>query len=251
MKTVVKFLAPLILFLSFECVANTSLSTLLKSEHRSEQDKQADARRKPEKFMAFLEIKSGMQVLDVFSGGGYYSEISAAIVGEKGHVDAHNNQAYVAYIGEEKLSARYKDSRLSNATQLIQEANSLSLETQKYDRVLLVLSFHDLFYTDIKNGWPAIDAAAFMSKIKKSMKPSAIIGIIDHAALPNAEITTAQDLHRISPTIIKQKMQEWGFELQAEQDYLRNADDPKDIPMWDPKIRGKSDRVVMKFGLAR
>lgn len=251
MKTSVKFVVLLILIVSIECSANTDINTLLKSEHRSELDKQADARRKPKEFMAFLGLKPGMQALDVFSGSGYYTEISAAIVGDKGHVDAHNNQAYVNYIGEEKLSARYKDNRLSNVSQLIQEANSLSLEAQKYDRVLLVLSFHDLFYVDVKNGWPAIDAAAFMAKIKQSMKPSASIGIIDHAALSDANITTAQDLHRISPAIIKQKMQKWGFELQAEQAYLSNADDPKNIPMWDPKVRGKTDRVVMKFALSR
>ena len=84
----------------------------LKNTNRSEQDLKTDVSRKPAEFMHFLDVKPGMTVLDIFSGGGYYTEIASLIVGEKGKVDAHNNKAYVNYIGEEKLSSRYKESRL-------------------------------------------------------------------------------------------------------------------------------------------
>lgn len=241
----------LTLLCSFNSVSAESLDLLMASDTRTEQDREADQRRKPAQFMKFLDVREGMQVLDVFSGGGYYTEIAAAAVGTSGHVDAHNNQAYVNYIGKDKLSARYQDDRLPNTMQLIQEANALSLSPEKYDRVMLVLSFHDLYYVDIKNGWPQINADAFMAKIRKSMKPGGQIGIIDHATQKGADIKSAQELHRIDPAFIKQKMQEWGFTLSDEQDYLRNPDDPLTVPMWDPAIRGKTDRIVMKFSLTK
>lgn len=250
MKITIKPLLFIGLLSTFLCHANPALESLLNSESRSAEDKEADTRRKPAEFMAFLDLQPGMQVLDVFSGGGYYTEIAAAMVGNKGKVDAHNNQAYVNYIGEEKLSARYLNNRLTNVARMTQEANELSLEKHKYDRVLLVLSFHDLFYVDEKNGWPAIDAPTFMAKIKQAMKTDGLIGIIDHNAKPGTEISSAQSLHRIDAKIIKQKMQEWGFSLVGESEHLRNSDDPLDVPMWDPKVRGKTDRVVYKFAVA-
>ncbi|MCC2617417.1 methyltransferase type 11 [Aestuariibacter halophilus] len=239
-------LAALMTFSSPEVIADP-LTKLLDSPERSEADRTADARRKPASFMAFLDVQKDMQVLDVFSGGGYYSEIAAAVVGPGGQVIAHNNQAYVDYIGQDKLSARYADGRLPNVKQLIQEANELSLPQQQYDRILLVLSFHDLFYADPDNGWPAIDAPAFMKTLRSSLKPGGLIGIIDHVAAPGTNTSVAQTFHRISPDIIIEKMQQWGFGLHKQADYLRNPDDPLTVPMWDESIRGKTDRVVMAF----
>ena len=251
MKMSYKPFVLLTLFASFSVFSNPAVEALLSSESRTEQDKEADARREPAEFMTFLDLQSGMHVLDVFSGGGYYTEIASAAVGEKGSVDAHNNQDYVAYIGEDKLSARYKDDRLPNVTQLTQEANALALGDKKYDRVLLVLSFHDLFYVDEKNGWPKIDAPAFMTKIKQAMKTDGVIGIIDHNAKPGTDISSAQTAHRIDSGLIKKKMEKWGFELVGESKHLRNPDDPLDVPMFDPKVRGKTDRVVYKFAVAK
>jgi predicted methyltransferase len=235
----------------FACVAavqaQTSVEQLLNSPNRSAEDKKSDLTRKPAKFIQFLDIQPAMQVLDVFSGTGYYTEIVAGVVGPTGHVDAHNNQAYVNYIGAEKLAKRYQNNRLPNVNQITQEANTLSLKDNYYDRVLLVLSFHDLFYVDEKNGWPAIDATTFMKVIGQTLNQNGVVGIIDHAAAPGTDISSAQTAHRIDPAIIVKKMQEWGFTLIGEEDYLRNNLDPLTVPMWDESISGKTDRIVMKF----
>lgn len=227
--------------------AQTTIEQLLNSPARWAEDKKADLKRKPAQFIQFLDIQPGMKVLDVFSGAGYYTEIVAAVVGPNGHVDAHNNQAYVNYIGAEKLAKRYQNNRLPNVKLITQEANGLSLKDNYYDRVLLVLSFHDLFYVDEKNGWPAIDAQAFMKVIGQTINQNGVVGIIDHSAAAGTDISSAQTAHRIDPAIIVKKMQEWGFKLVGEEDYLRNKLDPLTVPMWDESIRGKTDRVVMKF----
>ena len=219
----------------------------LENNNRSEQDLKTDLARKPAEFMHFLSIQPGMTVLDIFSGSGYYTEIASLIVGEEGTVDAHNNKAYVDYIGEETLSSRYKDNRLPNVTRITQEANDLSLKQGHYDRVLLVLSFHDLYYQDEKNGWPQIDADVFMLEVKKALKPGGVIGIIDHDANKGADITTAQSLHRIDPDIILSKMKALGFKYQGQSSHLRNPNDPMNIPMWDPSVKGKTNKSVFKF----
>lgn len=227
--------------------ANDIYQQAVESSNRPAEDKTADAGRKPAKVLQFFDIQPQHKVLDLFSGGGYYTELAANIVGKKGLVDAHNNNAYISYIGEEKLLKRYKDQRLSNVTQLHQEANDLSLCTGCYDRVLMMLTFHDLFYTNPEQGWPKIDAPELMEKIRLSLKTGGLVGIVDHKAKADAHIDSAQTLHRISAQAIKQYMQKWGFKLVAESDVLSNPEDELTLAMWDKSIRGKTDRAVLLF----
>lgn len=250
MKTLLSSVVCFFITLSPFASAQQAIEDILSSPMRSESDKKADLARKPSEFVEFLDVQPEMTLLDVFSGAGYYTEIVAKIVGPSGHVDAHNNQAYVDFVGAETLSQRYQNNRLPNVAKLIQEANALMLKPNHYDRVLLVLSFHDLFYVDVKNGWPAIDAEKFMRTIGTALKKDGAIGIIDHLAKESSEIDTAQSLHRIDLAIIKQKMREWDYELVAEADYLRNQDDPQTTPMWEESVRGKTDRAVLKFRYA-
>jgi predicted methyltransferase len=212
-------------------------------------DKDVDFRRHPEKVLAFFQIQPGQRVLDLFSGGGYYTELASIVVGEQGHVDAHNNNAYISYIGADKLLKRYENNRLSNVSQLHQEGNDLDLCKACYDRVLMILTYHDLFYVDEKSGWPAIDAQALLSKVRSALKPDGLVGIIDHNALAGAPIDSAQTLHRIDPQLIKDGMAQWGFSLHAEADFLANPADSGDLPMWDESVRGHTNRAVMLFGL--
>jgi len=70
----------------------------LASDSRLDGDAARDAGRKPAEVLAFLGITSGMTVLDMFSGGGYYSEILSHVVGENGSVIAHSNKTYLQFV---------------------------------------------------------------------------------------------------------------------------------------------------------
>lgn len=227
--------------------AEESIERALQHGDRQDKDIAADMLRKPAKVMAFFEFKPGLKVLDVFSGAGYYTEIAARVVGQTGHVDAHNNAPYVAYIGAEKLAARYANQRLPNVTQLLQDANQLHLPANYYDRILLILSFHDLYHVDEENGWHKIDDMAFLAKLHAALKPRGYLAIIDHVAPAGSGSEAGNSIHRIDPEIIKDKMRTSGFTLVDEADFLQNLADPLDIPMWDPKVRGRTHRVVLKY----
>ena len=51
------------------------------SPERSAEDRERDARDKPAEVLAFAGVKPGMTVADVFSAGGYYTELLAGVVG--------------------------------------------------------------------------------------------------------------------------------------------------------------------------
>src|SRR3569833_64117 len=56
-----------------------------------------------------------------------------------------------------------------------------------------------------------------------------------------------ETLHRIDPAVVKQEVQAAGFVLDGESDVLRNPDDAHNAKVFDPALRGKTDRFLFKF----
>lgn len=216
------------------------------SEARPESDRARDAGRKPAEVLEFMGIKPGMTVLDMFTGGGYYAELIAGVVGEHGKVIAQSNQAYLGFVGD-AFEQRFGSGRLTNVDVLMAENNELSLQADSFDAVMLVLSFHDLYHSDPENGWPPIDGPAFLAELRKGLKPGGIVAVIDHYAETGAPKESGDTVHRIDPAIVMADMEAAGFILDASSDMLRNQDDDLNKIVFAEGIRGKTDRFVMRF----
>jgi predicted methyltransferase len=210
-------------------------------------DLASDANRKPAQVLSFFNIKPGMTVLDLFSGGGYYAEILNSIVGEDGRVIAHTNEAYIPFSGE-VYKTRYLDGRLVRTETIISEANDIELEENSLDATLMVLTWHDFMFADPENGWQAIDENLLLDKLCRAMKPGAVLGLIDHVANSGGDTTeVAKTLHRIDPQVVRDSFTNSCFTLEAEAEFLRNAKDDHTLAVFDPSIRGQSDRFVFRF----
>jgi predicted methyltransferase len=224
-----------------------AIANALKAPGRLPEDLQQDAGRKPAEVLAFFGVKPGMTVLDLFSGGGYYTEILSALVGPSGRVYAHNNSPYLDF-DKEPIAKRYQDpARLPNVERFIAENNALELPDNKFDFVLMSMVYHDVYLVDEEHGWPRIDAPKMLAEIYSSMKPGAVLGVIDHVAAAGSPPETGNTLHRIDPELLKREISAAGFVLDAQSDVLRNPEDDHTLPVFDPKIRGKTDRVVLRF----
>ncbi|MEX0962884.1 MAG: hypothetical protein WDZ52_02425 [Pseudohongiellaceae bacterium] len=224
---------------------HTAVDRAVANTARPDEDRQRDPDRKPAQVLEFFEIEPGMKVIDVFAGGGYYAEILSYVVGAEGEVALYNNGGWDGFVGA-GVEERLAQGRLPNVQSIVIEANELSLEQDYYDAAVFVLGFHDLYYVD-EPSWPAIDASNFIERLYAIIKLGGILGIIDHAAEPGVSVAVANTLHRIDPGIIRSELSSAGFEFVAESDVLRNREDDRNIPMSDPSVRGKTDRVVMKF----
>lgn len=224
-----------------------AIAEALAQPARPESDRLKDALRRPDQILSFFEIKPGMKVLDLFSGGGYYTEIVSEVVGAEGEVVAHNNQAYIDYAADE-LGKRFADDHLGNVSRVTAEASELDLPAASFDAALAILTWHDFYYLDLENGWPAIDEPALTDKLCAALKPGAVLGVVDHAAVAGSDAReSGQNLHRIDPARIKADLADSCFEFEAEFNVLRNPSDDLSKPMFDPAVRGKTDRVVYKF----
>jgi len=224
-----------------------AIAESLASGDRIEEDRKNDPLRRPDLVLKFFEIEPGMTVLDLFSGGGYYTEILSRVVGEQGKVTAHNNEAYLAY-AKDGLAGRYADNRLGNVVRVTAEANDLDLPRDTYDAALALLTWHDFYYLDKDNGWPEIDEAALVQKLCVALKSGAVLGVTDHVApAGSAAEESGQKLHRIDPQRIKDDLSGSCFEYEGEISVLRNPGDDLSQPMFAQGIRGRTDRVVYKF----
>ena len=233
---------------AFSASAATSqvIASALDRTDRLEGDAEIDSRRKPTEVLAFFDIEPGMTVLEMFAGGGYYTEILSFVVGDEGKVYAHNNKPYIAYAKKE-LDRRFTPGRLGNVERLEAENNELELSDNRFDAALMVLAYHDVYHVDEKSGWFRIDGPKMLAEIYGSMKPGAVLGVVDHVAEAGSPGETGQTLHRIDPRLMRKEIEAAGFVFDGEIDVLRNPDDDRSKPMYAEGIRGKTDRVVYRF----
>ena len=209
-------------------------------------DLEQDAQRKPAEVLEFFGVQPGMSVLDVFSGAGYFTELLASVVGPTGRVVAHNNSAYLRG-AERELAQRYANpQRLANVERLDAENTALEFPGG-FDFVLLSAAYHDVYFVNEANGWPAIDAPKLLAELFADMKPGATLGLIDHVAAPGSPAETGGTLHRIDPELVKRDFAAAGFVLDAESDVLRNPADDLGKGVFDPAVRGHTDRFVFRF----
>ncbi len=210
---------------------------------RSDDDLKRDKSSHPNKVIEFSGVVKGDHVLDMFGGDGYYSELLAYAVGDTGKVVLQNNQAYVAYVGE-ALESRFQSIRLPNISRLISESDDLKLGNEKFDKIFLVLAFHDFYFED-KN-WN-VPVAQVMPQLKAALKKGGQILIIDHATTVGHGIRDAKKLHRIAPDFVKAEMKKYGFYLKKESSLLRNSMDDYSINVFNPAVRRKTDRFIFLF----
>jgi len=213
------------------------------STERTDKDRERDAREKPAEVLAFAGVKPGMTVVDMFSGGGYYTELLAGVVGPTGKVIAVNNVPYAQY-GKDAIKARFTEGRLKNVEHRLVEASNINFPPKSVDLIVIVMSFHDAFWIDEKEGWPAINTNNFIDSMKHMLKPGGKLLIVDHNAPAGTGAEMAGKTHRLNEDFVKKSLTSRGFVLEKTYDGLRNKDDQLDKPVFDPAVRGKTDRYV-------
>ena len=223
--------------------ADAAIDAAIANPDRTEADRERDAREKPAEVLALAGVKPGMTVVDMFAGAGYYSELLAGVVGPTGKVLSVNNVPYEGY-SKEGVKKRFTEGRLKNVERRIVEASYINFPPKSVDVILICMSFHDAFWVDEKEGWPAINTAAFIDSMKSMLKPGGKLLIVDHNAPAGSGAEMAGKAHRLNEEFAKKSLTSRGFVLAKTWDGLRNKDDQLDKMVFDPAVKGKTDRYV-------
>jgi predicted methyltransferase len=224
--------------------AQAAIAAAVSNPARPADDRKADAQRKPAAVLAFSGVKPGDDVVELIPGRGYFTRLLSLVVGPNGHV--------YALVTAEEVKARAKaadpirsiaaDRSFGNVTVLTQPVSKFTVP-HPVDLVWTSQNYHDLH----DQAFGPADIPAFNKAVAASLKPGGVFLVIDHAAASGRGTEDTQSLHRIEPAAARSEIEAAGLKLTAESDALKNPDDDHRLRIFDPRIRGRTDKFTFKF----
>jgi predicted methyltransferase len=214
---------------------------------RPDADKMQDADRKPEAILVFSHVKPGDSVAELFPGRGYFTRMLSVAVGPSGHVYAivpPSRPGMKMDMGA-AVKAIAADPHYSNVTVLTTLFGESFDVPSPVDLVWTTDNYHD-FHNGPRNGPPA-DIAAFNKKVFDALKPGGLFLVVDHAGAAGTDDTQTSTLHRIDPAAARKEIEAAGFKLVAHSNALHNPQDPHTAKIFDPEIRGHTDKFMYRF----
>lgn len=224
--------------------AQGAIEAAVSNPARPAEDRKADSVRKPAELLAFSGVKPGDEVLEVIPGRGYFTRLLSLVVGPNGHVYAlvTAEEAKASAKAADPIRSIAADRNFANVTVLIEPVSKFTVP-HPVDLVWTTQNYHDLH----DRAFGPADIPTFNKAVAASLKAGGVFLVVDHAAAPGRGTKDTQTLHRIDPAAAKSEIEAAGLKLTAESDALKNPDDDHELRIFDPRIRGRTDKFAFKF----
>ena len=240
----------------------TSIDAVLAGDWRSEKNKARDQYRHPKETLAFFGVKPDQTVVELYPGGGWYTEILAPYLKDHGH--------YVAAIikpdkpeGEEAINKTGLRAKFAADAAHYGKASVVEFVPKtavlgppgSADVVLTFRNVHNM--TDDGVAEPIFKAMFAV------LKPGGTLGVVDHRAKPGSTLAQDKDSGYLPVDAVVKLATDAGFKLEAQSEINANPKDTKDYPkgVWTlpPTLTlkdvdrdkylaiGESDRMTLKF----
>jgi predicted methyltransferase len=263
-----KFLLALLLFSCcswiYAAETTSSLNRILAGKHRSVAHKSRDQYRHPQQTLEFFDVKNNMTVVEIWPGEGWYTEILAPYLKNKGklyaaHFSNDSKSPFLKKSLQRFISKLHSHPKIYGRVELttLQPPDALQIAPDgSADRVLTFRNVHN---------WMKADQAATVFKAMfKALKPGGILGVVEHR---NTAGLKPQDPHAasgyVSEDYVIELARNAGFEFLGKSEINANPKDTKDYPdgVWTlpPTLKlkdkdkdkylniGESDRMTLKF----
>ena len=218
---------------------------------RTAADTDLDAGRMPAKALAFMQVEPGDRVLDVFAGGGYYSELLSRAVGPKGFVIAQNPAGFRQNERvQQAMATRGYGDRLANVAPMFRDFDDVYLAPNSLDVALFHLVYHDLYFENPERGMPRTSPVHLLAQLNGALKPGGTVTVIDHLGNGEDPRAEAAAVHRIDPETVIRDFRQAGFDLVAQESFFENPEDDPSQNVFDAAVRGKTDRFALRFAKA-
>ncbi|MER9742106.1 class I SAM-dependent methyltransferase [Mesorhizobium sp. M0187] len=202
---------------------------------------------KVSELIRFARIEAGSTVIDVYPGDGDWTRLFSDIVGSEGRVYSFV-PAEVAHFKNDPVGLMRtlaKEPSRENVEAASADLVAMPKVTPPADVLWLHLFYHDLHTALVQK--KGATAADFNRAVYKRLKPGGSYVIVDHAAATGSGTSDTRSLHRIDPAFVREEVEAAGFVLDAESTVLANKDDPHSIKVFDPAIKGETDRFAFRF----
>jgi predicted methyltransferase len=195
----------------------------------------------------FARVDTGSTVIDVYPGDGDWTGLFSDVVGPEGRVYSFV-PAEVAHFKNDPVGLMRtlaQEPGRDNVEAVSADLVAISDVTQPADVVWVHLFYHDL-HTPLMQTRGAT-APDFDRAVYERLKPGGFYVIVDHAAAAGAGTSDAPSLHRIDPASVRKEVEAAGFVLDAESTVLASESDPHSIKVFDPLVKGQTDRFAYRF----
>ena len=213
-------------------------AAIVAAPDRTDADRTNDKRRDPVKILELTGVRPGMTVLDMGAGAGYSTELLARAVGSTGKVYAEDSAA-VMQRAQAAWDARAKSPAMQNVTHLTRPYDDpLPAGVGNLDLVTFFYFYHDTTYMPV-------DRAKMDKALFDALKPGHFLVVADYAAAAGAGTSVGKTFHRIEESTLEKEVEAAGFKKVDEGMFLRNPNDPHNMPIFHPTI--PIDIFVLKF----
>jgi len=195
----------------------------------------------------FARADAGSNVIDVWPGGGDWTRLFSDIVGPGGRVYSFV-PAELAHFKSDpvgRMRALAREPGRENVEVVSADLVALPGSSRPADVVWLHLFYHDLHTALLQTR--GATPAGFNRAAYERLGPGGVYVIVDHVAAAGTGTSHAESLHRIEPAAVRKEVEAAGFALDAESTVLANKDDPHSVKVFDPSIKGKTDRFAYRF----
>lgn len=230
--------------------------------HRSPANQARDENRDPVETLAFFGIEPGMTVIELWPGGGWYTEILAPFLRDEGTLVAASYGMDTTPEYRPRLHKALMDKVASNpdvygSVKIIEWDPPRKTSLGAPGSADMVLTFRNT-HSFINNGLAdSVFAEAF-----KVLKPGGVLGVVQHRAAPGAPADSSESGYVTEQAVIA-LAQTAGFVAEARSEINANPKDTHDHPegVWTlpPSYRlgdvdreryrgiGESDRMTLRF----
>lgn len=245
--------------------AAMSLDAAVASPERTPEFVLRDRYRHPVETLRFFGIEPDMTVVEIWPGGGWYTEILAPYLRDSGHFYAATPAASLpaASAGLKKSVADFK-ARLATKPALYGKVTFTEFHPPERNEIAppgsadMVLTFRNV-HNWIGGGFEADAFKAFYA----ALKPGGVLGVVEHRAPVGTDLAGTKRSGYTTEAYVKSLAKAAGFEFVAGSDINDNPKDSKDYSqgVWTlpPSLRlrdvdrdkylaiGESDRMTLKF----
>lgn len=241
----------------------------MQGDHRSEGNKARNQYRHPVETLEFFGIRDGMTVLEIWPGGGWYTEVLAPAMRDHGKLivatwdpEVAGQPAYRYALPKQMQEGFAANPQVYDQVTLTYFSPPDSASLGEPASVDMVVTFRNT------HGWVNSGLAQdIFNEFARVLKPGGILGVVQHRADDGTDSSVTAKKGYVSEQVVKELAASAGLLFEGSSEINANPKDGKDHPegVWTlpPSFRlgdedkakyasiGESDRMTLRFRKAR
>jgi predicted methyltransferase len=199
-------------------------------DHRPAANVERNRYRHPVGTLTFLGLQDGMTVMEIWPGGGWYTEVLAPVVRHHGQfivagydVDVPDQPEYRYRLQKSLLDTFAAHPELYDQVAVVPFSPPESSSLGAAESVDLVLTFRNA------HGWVGGGIAeSVFAEFARVLKPGGILGVVQHRAAEGADPAVTAEMGYLSEAVVIDLARKAGLYLEARSEVNANPADSRD-----------------------